>query len=383
MHEIISLDTGCLRVRVEHSAMPLRELTGFAARNNPKRGFLFLSKVLGKHVPVRPSLMRHTHSLLASGVMESGTLPTPLLVIGMAETATALGHGVFELLAEAGARGLFLNTTRYRIGLPRLTFMESHSHACTHYLHLPREKHLRTELETARTLVLVDDEMSTGNTFVNLVTALRPFMPCLNEIVIVTLLDWLSPDARQQLRLHMPCPVRFASLLQGSFSFTPDPGYHFTAPACSEASGSIRNTLLPLACGRSGVSHRHCYSVEEQAGRLKLSPKEQSGPLLVLGTGEFMYEPYLLARHLEEQGYDVQFQATTRSPILPGDDVRSIFSFKDNYGERIDNFLYNVHPEKYERIFLCYETGELPAEHTLPEQLNGETVYFSLPEVAA
>ena len=383
MPEIIRLATGCLRVKVERSAMPLRELTGFAARNNPKRGFLFLSRVLGKHVPVRPALMRQTHALLASGIMRSGPPPSPLLVVGMAETATALGHGVFEALAGDGARGIFLNTTRYQIDLPRLTFTESHSHASTHYLHLPQGKNLRAALEAARTLVLVDDEMSTGNTFVNLVKALRRSVPRLSEIVIATLLDWLAPEARQQLRLRMPCPVRFVSLLQGGFSFTPNPDYRFTAPACSEALGAVRAALPAHPCGRSGISHCHRYSVEEQAKRLRLPPGEKCGPLLVLGTGEFMYEPYLLARHLENSGYDVEFQATTRSPILPGADVSSVFHFKDNYGERIDNFLYNVHPEKYERSFLCYETGELPGEHTLPQQLGGDILLFSDPEAAA
>jgi len=54
---------------------------------------LFVSKVLGKHWPVRPTVMREIHARLATQI---ANLPGPLLVIGMAETATALGRGVAE-----------------------------------------------------------------------------------------------------------------------------------------------------------------------------------------------------------------------------------------------------------------------------------------------
>ena len=38
----------------------LEDLLDFAQRINPKRAFLFFSKVLGRHVPVAPSVMRKT-----------------------------------------------------------------------------------------------------------------------------------------------------------------------------------------------------------------------------------------------------------------------------------------------------------------------------------
>lgn len=44
----------------------LDDLLGFAERINPKRAFLFVSKVLGRHIPVAPSTMRRAFSDLAS-----------------------------------------------------------------------------------------------------------------------------------------------------------------------------------------------------------------------------------------------------------------------------------------------------------------------------
>ena len=110
-----ALPTGELRVRVAQCLSPPEELFTFAVRRNPKRAFLFLSKVLGKHLPVGPRRMADTHRRLAALVPPD--LPEPLLFIGMAETATALGQGLFEawLSQNPQARALFLHSTRYQV----------------------------------------------------------------------------------------------------------------------------------------------------------------------------------------------------------------------------------------------------------------------------
>ena len=386
MKQTVKLPTGNLLVQVDRSDMPLESITGFAARNNAKRGFLFVSKVLGKHMPVRPSLMRETHHLLARKLiaMRGDLPPAPLLVIGMAETATALGQGFFDaLIAQTGLSGAYLATTRYRIGLPCLRFDESHSHAVHQYLHVPQNGRIADTLVRSRTVVLVDDEVSTGNTFVNLVRAVAAAVPAMRELVIVTLLNWLDADTRQSLETRMPCPVSFVSLLEGSFSFTPAVDYAYSAPVRSEATPADRDSTLPLPGGRRGRTPDYRYPVEALAASLHLSPPSAEGPLLILGTGEFMYEPFLLAAHLEHKGYNVFFQATTRSPILVGHDIACSMKFEDNYGESLDNFLYNVNHEKYQRIIICYETETIPEGHTLPLLLNAHVLHFPVPGAAA
>jgi hypothetical protein len=92
--------------------------------------------------------------------------------------------------------------------------------------------------------------------------------------------------------------------------------------------------------------------------------------VLVIGTGEFMNVSYLLAGFLKSYSSAVFVQSTTRSPIMLGNDVQSLLEFKDNYGEQVDNFLYNVKDQSYDHVYICYETANLPVEHTLYEQLN-------------
>src|SRR3546814_12207649 len=83
----IELSTGTLELVIEHAA-ELDAFCDFAARANPKRGFLIVSKVLGRHLPASPNAMRGAMDEL--GQKLPADLPGPIVFLGMAETATAL-----------------------------------------------------------------------------------------------------------------------------------------------------------------------------------------------------------------------------------------------------------------------------------------------------
>ena len=89
----------------------LEDLLGFAQRINPKRAFLFVSKVLGRHIPVAPSTMRQAFTDLANLIPSD--LPEPILVVGMAETAVGLSAGVHQALQTRYPNALLLNSTRH------------------------------------------------------------------------------------------------------------------------------------------------------------------------------------------------------------------------------------------------------------------------------
>ncbi len=382
----VTLHTGDLEVRVTNSDLPLDALTGFATRNNPKRGFLFVSKVLGKHLPVRPSAMLESYRTLARKMSAPylDALPQPLLSIGMAETATALGQGVFDAYTElCGCAGLHINTTRYNLAGPCHTFSEDHSHATAHYLHIPQETLPHRTFSTARTLILVDDEISTGNTLADLVKVLSTHNPYIERIVIVALLNWLSPARQAELAKEFPCRVDFVSLLEGEFTFAPNPDYAFTSGTKSVGEPACRDAQLILPAGRRGAFAGYRYPLGDITdGLLKQAglPRPGSGAsILVLGTGEFMYPPYTLALALENAGHNVHYQATTRSPILKGGAIGHIMEFEDNYGEGINNFLYNVQPGQYDKVLLCYETPALPFGHKLAEELGASPIFFTVP----
>jgi hypothetical protein len=93
------------------------------------------------------------------------------------------------------------------------------------------------------------------------------------------------------------------------------------------------------------------------ASDLGLKVKVSHGEnILVLGTGEFVWEPFLLAERLGSAGAQVLYSSTTRSPISTGFAIQSAIAFSDNYGLGIPNFVYNVAHQRFDRILLCTET---------------------------
>ena len=95
---------------------------------------------------------------------------------------------------------------------------------------------------------------------------------------------------------------------------------------------------------------------------------------IVVGTGEFVWRPFLLAERLERAGADVHFSSTTRSPIAIGHSIDHALSFSDNYGLGIVNFLYNVAPGQFDRVLLCTETDARAVPASLVEALGAEVI---------
>lgn len=348
------LPTGVLDVQVREAAFPLDELCGFAARNNRKRGFLFLSKVLGKHWPATPSRMRRVHEYLASA-LDLG--PGPWAFMAMAETATGLGQGVFEATLDRRpeADALFLHTTRYRVaGRPFLEFQEAHCHAPDQTLYEPLASRHRELFSTARELIVVDDEISTGSTLCNLVAAYRTLNPRLERVHFVAITNFSGDHSAERFSRQLGLPVRCVAALHADFTFQPATDWdHETAPVAvgdnQREPGQIADDL-----GRFGIDRR-IEIPESDLERLsaELAP---GAPILVLGTGEFMHLAFRVGLELEARGFAVAVQATTRSPILLGADIGRRLIFADNYGEGIRNYLYNVDPNAFARMIVCHET---------------------------
>lgn len=351
----VALRTGTLHI--EKSAK-LTALVGFGSRINAKRGFLFVSKVLGKHLPVKPSVMQETYRKLASLIPYSN-LPT--LFIGFAETATALGQGVFE---EANlTNSFYIHSTRFKTSSPLFfSFFETHCHAPSHLLYLPKDTELQEALKSVGRVILIDDEVSTGNTANNLISQLKPLLPQVEDFYLLTILNW----SQQHYESY-----DYLSLYQGAFAFEPKPFEALESVVSEPEVIEDLDAIIPYNFGRYGTKKLD-LSFEIDIALL------QNKKVLVLGTAEFMYPPYLFALYLESCGIECYFQATTRSPVNVDGAITSKISFKDNYLENIDNFLYNVIDRMYDKVYVCYETTTLPANFELKKILES---YFEVEEI--
>ena len=359
----VRLDSGRLILSVAGSDWPLDRLCGFAARRNPRRGFLIVSKVLGRHVPARPAEMRRSLRDLAAKVPDD--LPGPVLVVGLAETAVGLGHGLFEELHRRGMRGGFLHSTRQVVDSPLLgRFQEPHSHASAHLLYRPAA----FDLDAVRSLILVDDEVSTGTTLLNLAGALIAALPRCEAIVVAALTDWSGSAAWLE---RMPRAALCVSLLRGRLDWTPA-----AAPAedggFEAAAGALGALPAGGPFGRLGLAEPGGFRLPD-VDELALPP---GSALRVVGTGEFTYPPFRLAERLEQAGHDVVVQATTRSPVRPGGAIGHALAFADNYGSGIGNFLYNADPAEERLALICHETPPGTVDPGLVSTLRARTIYF-------
>lgn len=358
----------------------------FAERRNPKRAFLFVSTVLGRHVPVEPHKISGAFSSLAESI--PADLPGPVVMTGMAETAVGLGAGVHDAYVRKVNRDdiLYLSTTRAGLeGEVLFQFDEEHSHASRQLVYRPQHARDQKLLENARSLIMVDDEVSTGRTFNNLAKAfIGNAARNIERIHTAVLTDWgdqpleLSGFAGQTLATR-------SALVAGSYQWRADPS------AIAENlpdSDVFRQPPTRLARRDSDARlGRSSVSAPPDISRIVDSLKHRnSKSVLVVGTGEHVWEPFLVAEELEDLGYEVRFSATTRSPIKLGHAIQSRYVFSDHEGIGISNYLYNVRPDAADRIIICVESDGQWVDPALLKALNADLLvgerFYSASEIA-
>ena len=365
------LETGVLQLSLSSSRG--RELFRVAERINPKRAFLFVSTVLGRHIPVDPVEHRAALHELANGVANK-LLPGPVFVMGFAETAVGIGAGVFDCLRKIhrGHDLGYLTTTRFSPADVQdwFTIEETHSHAVDHIILEPREGVLQYGRNA--TLILVDDETTTGKTFAKLASGLRSKGLTFGRVILVTLTDWANGQAEAATRGIFPgAEVMSVSLQKGSWQWTPKqdreplalPDGCFASrppwkPQARQIFASPRTGLSSSDVGRSGED-----ILEDLQSRGFQLP-DIDDRVLVVGAGEHVWQPMLAAEVLCRLGVYTRFITTTRSPILVGKTIRQKVSFPDHYGCGFWMYLHNVDPEEWDRIIFFTETdsNELPIE---------------------
>lgn len=337
----VDLLTGRLVLR---GAAPdqVAQLCDFAARANPKRGFLIVSKVLGRHLPTRPQALRTSAADLAARIPVD--LPGPVVFCGMAETATALGQAVWAAWRARGrkAASVYLQSSRQQVAGARVLarFEEGHSHAASHMVQVTGA--VTDLLPTARSLVIVDDECSTGNTFVAAAEALVGALPQIATVHCASLTDWSGGGFLNR----MPRPAAAHALMTGTLDWT-------------AGAGQASATLAPTAnrhgsAPDTGMRSRTGLTAPERADRAPIIavPGER---VLVIGDGEHAYEALLIAEDVEAQGGIAAVQSITRTPALLGHALQSVVTLPDAYGSGATCHAYNLLAHNPARIVIAAE----------------------------
>ncbi|WP_285712112.1 phosphoribosyltransferase domain-containing protein [Erythrobacter oryzae] len=343
----VELPTGTL---VLEGVDPVRvaALCDFAARANPKRGFLIVSKVLGRHLPTPFEALRHAADALAAQIP---AFPEPVLFCGMAETATGLAQSVWAAwrARHPGAASAYVQSSRQTVADAWVLcrFEEGHSHAASHMVQVAGE--VEALLPQARSLVIIDDECSTGSTFVEAAEALVAALPQIERIAVASLTDWSAGAFLPR----MPRPASAHSLIAGTLHWTPGAGQ----AAASLAPTANRHGTAPA----TGMRSRTGLLAPEAATRAPVTaaPGER---VLVLGDGEHAYEALRIAEEIAAQGGIAAIQSITRTPAMLGHAMQSVTTLADAYGSGATCHVYNLLAHRPERIVIAAEIAGRQAD---------------------
>ena len=356
--------------------------------NNSKRNFLFISKVLGKHIEVKPDICKVVGFLLASTILgvtketrmlinyikdnnkeinvnEAMNLAyrtnEKLVVLGFAETATGLGMAV----ASAIENSYYITTTREDIkGIKSfLSFEEEHSHATTHKC-FPEDIY---KLREADRIILVDDEITTGKSMLNIIKELKKTTG-VRKYEILTILDWRNLENRNLYKDFIrknKVEIEVRALISGDIEIEDNNVY------CNENESLLSekmnaNSLNILSrkgqylkfTGRFGAYFDDIKESEEECIRAANKIQEIIGDnkkILVLGHGENIYIPSRIASYLKG---DVYFKSTTRSPIYCSNEKGYYINEKSVfYHNGVKYYFYNKSriEEVYDKVILITE----------------------------
>jgi hypothetical protein len=393
--------------------VPAEALVRIAERHNPKRSFLLVSTVLGKHLPVSAARCRLSGlalGLLVAGDPRAATAaamlldgsdaavlamvdeielapagvtkaqldgegfdgePEPYVVVGFAETATALG----EQVASALDADWWQTTTRQTLIAERgLRFDESHSHAPDQWIARPAGGW------PDGTLVLVDDELTTGSTACNLIEVLHAEHPR-ERYVIAALLDGRGaasdaqgaaaavhataapdPGPIERTAARLGVQIDVVALATRDAEVRTEAGW--SGGALPQPAGALpaADGIRDIALGFPGALQ---HEGQDRLARLELAgaavcAASEVGPLppgsLVLGTGEhlaFAQRSAVLSGALTS--------SSTRSPVLVSDldeyPIRDGLAFDNPDAEGVAGFAYNVHPSERPAIIVHFQDG--------------------------
>ncbi len=375
MTKHITLPTGKLSLTLSPSDFELDDLTAYAARQNPKRGFLFVSKLLAKYWPSEPEKMQAMYAYLAQRLQRE--IEGVSVFIGMAEAAAGLGQGVYEAYLDNAANEshLFIHTSRYFLeGIEAVDFQEQHSHASQFYLYVPQDKVLKANFLDAETLVLIDDEVTTGTTFANLITAYQKINPQLKKVLIVSILNFVDVQRQQEIRNLIGIELIFISALAAQIEFKRNESYQYKNIPKVDSLIRCKQSVLSLQAGRLGIQGRLQW--DKEVLNTLMQNWSQADTILILGTGEFMHLAFLMAAYIEQQGWAVRMQSTARSPLFKGEAITEKMEFVDNYADNIPNYLYNVRVGQYDRVLICHETPLCASLQQTAQRLNATLLYY-------
>lgn len=348
-----------------------KDLVRIAKReNNTKRSYLVVDPLQGKHVPVEPSKALNLFKSLAEkfqGKYEGERL----LLIGFAETATAIGA---QAAITLGTK--YIQTTREVIPDARyLFFSEAHSHATEQKLVKDDIDRVINDIDR---IVFIEDEVTTGNTIMNIIKIITKEYQKKIKFAVASLLNGMTEE---YLKIYQDEKIELHYLVKTDHSgygavaeqyrcdglyicAIPENHTHESADIDVQSEKNMREHIISIPGWMN--ARRFVDAKQYEAACRKLAETvivetsvKQGERVLVIGTEEFMYPALLTGQEIEKIGCDVRCHSTTRSPIAVSTEeeypLHCRYELCSLYDPERKTFIYDL--ENYDRVIVMTDSA--------------------------
>lgn len=366
-------------VTINYLDKPIEDVIKMAKRhNNPKRDFLFVNTILGKHIAVQGRDALMMHRALGDKVYElfkeKGWENKKVLLVGFAETATALAQNImfYSLkFKEKFPLNIVGYTQTAREELPsnqytNIAFEEEHSHATSQKLYFDKELDYDVVL-------FVEDEITTGNTILNFISQFEKHQSG-KDYAVASILNWQND---KDAKTFSEKGVEVAFLVRGkmktelpSFSIKEGKEYDLYQDEVNyKANLSLRNNpRLPMTVEEFSEYVTFGDNKDKEFSKL-ISLKDSKKKTLIIGTEENMFVPIFFAIII-----DADVKATTRSPIESslenGYPISSRLKLNSAYESGRVTYLYDMDLGDYEQFVIFVEEESPVFEDELTKFLS-------------
>lgn len=355
-----------------------KELVSVAKReNNNKRKYLVVNPLQGKHVPISPSTALEMFDELANKV-KNKYIEEKLLLVGFAETATAIGA---ELAVKLNS--MYMQTTRENIPeVEYFYFSESHSHASEQRLVL---NDLDRIIDSIDRIMFVEDEVTTGNTIMHIISLIEESYPNKVKFCVASLLNGMNKEAleafnKKDIWVHYLVKTNHETYTEIANKYKGDGTYikseikeiieikeietdenNQWSILESQANlsywefhGGINGRRLILGKDYETACEKLWHQVENNLGEMLDSRKK----VLIIGTEEFMYPALYIGKKLEKLGIDVKSHSTTRSPIVVSSEtnypLHKRYELVSLYENERTTYIYDL--KKYDEVIVLTDS---------------------------
>ena len=237
-------------------------------------------------------------------------------------------------------------------------FSEEHSHATEQRL---VKNGLDRIIPGINHIIFIEDEVTTGNTILNIIKILKTEYPYINKYSVASLVNGMSEEHLQVYKnkgielyyllktdnsKYTGIAARFAG--NGEYILPDVSGNTTTNVTYYNANNYIDARIVV----NTTVYNRHINKLCQYViGKNLWSGKKN---ILVAGTEEFMYPALCIGQLFEQKGKNVKSHSTTRSPVVVSSEkeypLHVRYELKSLYNDERTTFLYDI--GKYDCVII-------------------------------